>query len=457
MSTDSISLPPSRIIISMINDMHSKPGDDILSSMGGYNPIAPKDIFRKPSAGGVPRRPKPANEDVPTEEALKPLEPAAGEGDGAQSNQEKGKEVELSQLKWSLEKGTFNEKVTAVLQAKLAPGREHLTRLSITLFALDPEGKRERIDAKETHIHEGRAEQEFTLYYPQFMVDGNLPTECNYIFTAKHRDSKEHQSPELTVRKKSGSCVDFKQRLLKAVGNLKNVGFGRAEGGKEVQDQSESVDDAYWIQNIELYKGEEEGVVELKAGKSYSEALEKIIERPGQWSFDCMQFVQVALLYALVDPKDKKGFDSRLPGVKRIRTFPSMEQKPFESTGLEAKIAYERASHDAAVHEYPTMRSIGRNMSDILKEAPIGTRATWTCLDAGRAFPAFSFENAIKIGPDAFSGHPFYGQMGALTEEKMVRELAKIIYPDLDFQEFGEKIRTRIFLSHVTIFKTPCS
>lgn len=441
----------------MINDMHSKPGDEILSSMGGINPIAPKDIFRKPLAGGAPRRPKPANADGPPEEALEPLEPEAGEGDSAPSDQEKAKEIELSQLQWSLEKGNFNEKVTATLQAKLAPGREHLTRLSITLFALDPEGKRERIDAKETHIQEGRAEQEFTLYYPQFKVDGNLPTGCNYIFTAKHRDSKEFESRKLPVSAKKSPCIRFKERLAEAIKRLKPVAFGRAEGGLGSRDKKERLDDEFWQQGIEWNGKYGADVVELKPGKSYSEAIIKIIERPDEWSLDCMQFVQVVLLYALVDPEDQASFDNRFRAEKRVRTFPSTVEKPFESSGLSVNKAFQRNDPALPMKEWPAMVDSSDSLEVLLGKAPIGSRVTWRCLDAQGDSARFSNENTVKVGPDAYAAHPFNKVRGPMSRAEMESELASIVYPTITGIALDGKKQSRIFICDISIFDTPCS
>ena len=54
------------------------------------------------------------------------------------------------------------------------------------------------------HLEGGKATAEFDLWIPQFRdEDGNLVQECEYAFSAKHRDSTEIESEKLTGRQRS--------------------------------------------------------------------------------------------------------------------------------------------------------------------------------------------------------------------------------------------------------------
>jgi hypothetical protein len=77
---------------------------------------------------------------------------------------------------------------------------EYITRVEFKVFALTPDGKREAIDKQDGHLKNGKASANATLFFPSYRKDGNLLSECKYVFTAKHRDSKEEESPTLPTR-----------------------------------------------------------------------------------------------------------------------------------------------------------------------------------------------------------------------------------------------------------------
>ena len=137
--------------------------------------------------------------------------------DAAETDKSLG--VELTALAWSASRGVFNEKITASAKAEFPPGKEHLTRTTFTLYALPP-GGRERIDTKDSHLKDGRAEVEFTLYYPQSR--NGSPEQCEYVFTAKHRDSKEATSPTLPVSRRESLTLKDIREILEAVEKEKN-------------------------------------------------------------------------------------------------------------------------------------------------------------------------------------------------------------------------------------------
>ena len=194
-------------------------------------------------------------------------------------------------------------------------------------------------------------------------------------------------------------------------------------------------------------------------GKSYAEAIIKIINNPDKWSFDCMQFVQVVNLFAMIDPNQKKSFDSRFGALKRIRKFPSQTEKPYESTGIKVKMAFQRHAYDSPMIEYPSGQKSSLSVAELLKKAPIGSRVTWHCLDASREnhTAGFSNENTIKMGENLYAGHPFYGEKGLMNKEEIELKLGKTIYPEAGDSFVREKIKTRIFICDISIFETPCA
>lgn len=111
--------------------------------------------------------------------------------------------VTLSNLKWECEMGVFNAAAGLSLEVSLPEELKNQNRISLTLFALPPDGSRERIDSQEAYVKDGKVEARFTCYYPQYREDGKLLEECEFLFQAKHRDSKDMDSPSLEVVKPS--------------------------------------------------------------------------------------------------------------------------------------------------------------------------------------------------------------------------------------------------------------
>lgn len=108
--------------------------------------------------------------------------------------------VTLSNPKWVEKDGFFNDKGNATVEGNLPPSLSHLTRVNFTLFASSPSGKPERIDAKEAHLANGKASVALDLFQPSFKEPSGDPVKkCDYYFKAKHVQSDEVQSPNLSV------------------------------------------------------------------------------------------------------------------------------------------------------------------------------------------------------------------------------------------------------------------
>jgi hypothetical protein len=113
-----------------------------------------KDIFAHGSGGGGGGRVKPSTntDPEPLGEEQTPMEPPKAE-------QKKKPEVRLFNPKWAVEKVGFGEKAKFSVEGDLPEESKHLTRVTFTLFAKLPDGKKERIDGNEAHLMEGKAEQ----------------------------------------------------------------------------------------------------------------------------------------------------------------------------------------------------------------------------------------------------------------------------------------------------------
>lgn len=164
--------------------------------------LAIQSAFRRSGGrGGVPRRRAEAADTAAAEAAeadedfdsAAPQEPEEAGGEQAP----KPDATLVLSPSWIEEKVFFNTKATAQVEASLPPESAHLTRIEMTLFALHPDGPREKLATQEASLSGGKATCEFTAFIPSFKENGELPKACEYVFTAKHSLSKETESPPL--------------------------------------------------------------------------------------------------------------------------------------------------------------------------------------------------------------------------------------------------------------------
>jgi hypothetical protein len=169
-----------------------------LSSSFDLHRILTASQFRR-AGGGRVMRPRPA------------ADTAAETGDEAAWNEDRATEasetpavaakaaealVTLSAA-WVEERVFFNAKAHAEVEAVLPPESAHLTRVELTLYAVHADGRRERLDSQDVSLKGGKARGEFTAYIPEARPGEDPPTECGYVFTARHSLSKEAESPGL--------------------------------------------------------------------------------------------------------------------------------------------------------------------------------------------------------------------------------------------------------------------
>ncbi len=152
--------------------------------------------------GGRVGTPAKSKDDSAGDAAQEELVPD-GPGPEEQPAEAERPESRLFNPAWGAEQGYFNEKAVATVEGELPPESSHLTRVTFTLRAVK-DGKSEIVGTKEAHLEGGKAAAEFDLWIPQFRDEaGNLVQECEYVFSAKHRDSAEIESPALLGRPRS--------------------------------------------------------------------------------------------------------------------------------------------------------------------------------------------------------------------------------------------------------------
>lgn len=126
--------------------------------------------------------------------------------------------VRLSNLRWSVDRAHFEETVSIILDIEIPEALKEITRVIVTVFALSKTGKREHIKSKELWAKEGKVQGDFILMPPRSRDEKENRT-YPYLFVAKHRDSKEAESPQLPVQEKEGG----KEELILEIPNSVEV------------------------------------------------------------------------------------------------------------------------------------------------------------------------------------------------------------------------------------------
>lgn len=190
-------------------------GGDLLKKSSDMNPATHKDVFAKPkSGGGLGRARRPESVSEPEQDLVPekvapppPKEPA----------------VKLSNPKWSVDSAHFGDKVTLSAEVFLPESLKEIKRVIVTIFALSPNGAKSQIKCRDLYVEEGKVEGEFVLERPP-KQDNKEVESCPYVFTAKHRDSKEIESTRLAVKEKPRGTDELVLEFPSS-DELKNGGF----------------------------------------------------------------------------------------------------------------------------------------------------------------------------------------------------------------------------------------
>jgi hypothetical protein len=245
------------------------------------------------------------------------------------------------------------------------------------------------------------------------------------------------------------SDEEYAKKLRHAVDRLRAVGFGRAEvtatapGGFS----QERYDLNFWeVKPWTLPGGQMDRKLVLRQGKSAHDAMMQLIADPGSWSLDCAQFEQVAQLYAFASVLGKDAFDSR----QRSLGGAEIALKPYGSTGVVTEVYYYRYSPTQNFTRSTDLQGEPRNGEQLLADAPIGSRITWT---NSKAAPSsdWQHENALKMGNGLYAAHGFTRGNNTFTRDEIERKLANCTNPTAD----DAYIRQAIFVSRIEVYKKP--
>ena len=227
--------------------------------------------------------------------------------------------------------------------------------------------------------------------------------------------------------------AEYEKRLKEAVDKLQGARFGLCHQGTDKYDTN------YWTVESDDEFGRK---LKLKSGKQPSDAIDAMFADLSKWSVDCAQFVQVAEWYALRHAYGAEEFNKKVGGTLELRVH--------RSTGIAYKEMWDRPNSSAKM----TRRSDGgeesKSVEQLLKDAPIGSRITWTNKKAPTS-SAFHNENTIKLGPDAFAGHGFGGSKNIFTRAEVELKLAQAEDSSAD----AAYIAANIFISQIAYFDTP--
>lgn len=228
----------------------------------------------------------------------------------------------------------------------------------------------------------------------------------------------------------------YRAKLKEAVAKLAAFAFG-------VPTAASRHDSHFWKRDDDPTFGH---MLVLKSGKKPSAAIKALFAHPDKWKFDCAYFVQVAQLYALLHARGADQFDRSFAG------------QPFRlrfhySSGVKTKIIFRRENPTAPVKVLRpggAWRPAGKTMDQILADAPIGSRVTWTNLSAPTT-SVFRRENTIKLGGNTFAAHGFSEPTNEFTRAQIEKKLARIDNPTAD----DAYINANIFINVVETYKTP--
>jgi Protein-glutamine gamma-glutamyltransferase len=209
--------------------------------------------------------------------------------------------------------------------------------------------------------------------------------------------------------------------LLKEGANLlAHVRFGHA-----LKENHEQWDKVWWDKRFYIPPGESEKelVLLLKENKSPADAVLRIFNNVNDWSFDCAQFVQVVLLYAVVKKLGKKSFDHRVASHKP--TQGRLVLRAHGSTGLTYKGGWEHSKEDLQSMNTERATAVMKEQENKFKSVANGSQIVFTNLDPRSNDKVYEHENTIKVGSDLFIAHGIKPGIKVVTREQIYEVLAR--------------------------------
>jgi uncharacterized protein DUF4157/protein-glutamine gamma-glutamyltransferase-like protein len=227
--------------------------------------------------------------------------------------------------------------------------------------------------------------------------------------------------------------AEYEKRIKEAVDKLKGVDFGLCYEGPE------QFDTDFWVAEEDPEWGRR---LTLKSGKRPSDAIDAMFRNLSKWKVDCAQFVQVAEWYALRHAYGADEFNKRVGSTFYLTVH--------RSTGIKYKELYSRPNKNVKMTRRSDGREESKSVEDLLKDAPMGSRITWTNKKAPIS-SAFHNENTIKLGPDSFAAHGFGKAQNIFTRAEVELKLAQAENSAADAAYIAENI----FIHQIGYFETP--
>jgi hypothetical protein len=259
---------------------------------------------------------------------------------------------------------------------------------------------------------------------------------------------QEHQRRPVKVPPRQRSRLEF---LADGASRLAMVRFGHA-----LKDKKERFDTEWWdawsFRPDPDKTDNDEWVALLKERRSPADAVLRIFDTLDKWSFDCAQFVQVALLYAVVKRLGKESFDKRV--ASNVQTRHKLMLRASDSTGLTVKKQWQ--------HEIEELRKVNNERAAMLikeqesrfKSAPNGSRIVFANLDPRSEKTAWQHENTIKMGADQFIAHGVMRNNPFVTREQIYDAIADAV-PHGTSQLEDHIYKKNIYISTIQVFAHP--
>ena len=260
--------------------------------------------------------------------------------------------------------------------------------------------------------------------------------------TAEEKEIKDDLKPlRQPENKPPDRKLTFAEALVEGANILHAAGFGKVCGNEKGPDEGDGYDARYWTES-----GREKLVATIEPWMAFKNLLrdlgKDVPNATGgstKWSFDCYGFVITNEVYADWRTLTRDEFNQRHSPLQ-LGIFSHVDTR-WEASGIRTTKPGQKPFQDQLGHSEAGMSEItsritfNKPMSRLLAEAPIGSRVTWTNLDALKKCEAskwtldfcnYVHENTLKVGPDQYSAHPF----GIVAEKVIKEEMAKAVFSD---------------------------
>ena len=166
-------------------------------------------------------------------------------------------------------------------------------------------------------------------------------------------------------------------------------------------------------------------VAVLRENRSPADAVLHIFDNWKVWSFDCAEFVQVVLLYAVVKRLGKEQFDKRV--ATNTLTKGKMLLRASDSPGLTVKENWQHEIKELAKVSGERAAMLIKEQERRFKSAPNGSRVVFANRDPRAQESPWQHENTIKMGEDQFIAHGPMPGNPFVTREQIYARMAHAI------------------------------